>query len=173
MATQIKQISKDSVLALENTTREYEAKLAKTIRENDAKLDEGNKVRAELERRVKAAIQSQEEALETVENLKKEIHTLKSKIQDQTWKVKDAEDKLKKAELSVKEKEGARAAAQTELDDLFVVLGDLEEKRTKDKKRLKELGEEVSDGDDDDEEEDEDDDDDDEDDDDDDDEDKK
>ncbi|KAH7135412.1 p115 like vesicle tethering protein [Dendryphion nanum] len=173
LATQIKQISKDSVLALENTTREYEAKLAKTIRENDAKLDEGNKVRAELERRVKAAIQSQEEALETVENLKKEIHTLKSKIQDQTWKVKDAEDKLKKAELSVKEKEGARAAAQTELDDLFVVLGDLEEKRTKDKKRLKELGEEVSDGDDDDEEEDEDDDDDDEDDDDDDDEDKK
>ncbi|KAF2020929.1 hypothetical protein BU24DRAFT_337758 [Aaosphaeria arxii CBS 175.79] len=104
------------------------------------------------------------ESLETSnEKLKAEIQELKAKIQDQTWKVKDAEDKLKKADVKVKEKEEARAAAQTELDDLFVVLGDLEEKRTKDKKRLKELGEEVSDLDDDDEDEDDDDDDEDED----------
>lgn len=81
----------------------------------------------------------------SIEKLKAENRQLRTEIQDQTWKVKDTEDKLKKAELAVKEKEDARSAVQTELDDLFVVLGDLEEKRTRDKKRLKELGEEISD----------------------------
>ncbi|KAF2676073.1 intracellular protein transport protein-like protein [Lentithecium fluviatile CBS 122367] len=86
----------------------------------------------------------------TIDQLRTENQDLKTKLQDQTWKVKDAEEKQRKAEASVKEKEEARAAAQTELDDLFVVLGDLEEKRTRDKKRLKELGEEISDAEDDD-----------------------
>lgn len=54
-------------------------------------------------------------------------------MQDQTWKVKDAEEKLRKAEAALKEKEVERKAAQTELDDLFVLLSDLEEKRAKDK----------------------------------------
>ncbi|KAF2706141.1 hypothetical protein K504DRAFT_459464 [Pleomassaria siparia CBS 279.74] len=97
----------------------------------------------------KAALQA------SFEKLKTENQELKTKSQDQTWKVKDAEEKQRKAEASVKEKEEARVAAQTELDDLFVVLGDLEEKRSRDKKRLKELGEEISDIEDDDEDEDE------------------
>lgn len=115
----------------------------------------------------------------TIDQVKSENQNLKTKLQDQAWKVKDAEEKQRKAEASTKEKEEARAAAQTELDDLFVVLGDLEEKRTRDKvsscnlrtrlpgpsaypftrgtctdilqKRLKELGEEISDAEDDDE----------------------
>jgi hypothetical protein len=115
----------------------------------------------------KRTLQSELDKLKT--EMKAENQELKTKIQDQTWKVKDAEDKQRKAEASVKEKEEARAAAQTELDDLFVVLGDLEEKRTRDKvrstnilrnqnankmqKRLKELGEEISDDEDDDDEE--------------------
>ncbi|KAL5114051.1 Vesicle-mediated ER to Golgi transport protein [Pleosporales sp. CAS-2024a] len=100
----------------------------------------------------------------TIDKLKTENQELKTKAQDQMWKVKDAEEKLRKAEAGVKvakdgkEKElkalqdKLRAAEksteekQTELDDLFVLLGDLEEKRSKDKKRLKELGEDVSDG---------------------------
>ncbi|KAF3044456.1 hypothetical protein E8E12_010824 [Didymella heteroderae] len=78
----------------------------------------------------------------------------KKLIKDMQDKVKHVEDKLKKAEEAEKEK-------QTELDDLFVMLQELEEKRSADKKRLKELGEEVSEGeedddDDDDEDEDED-----------------
>ncbi|KAF2801066.1 hypothetical protein K505DRAFT_412534 [Melanomma pulvis-pyrius CBS 109.77] len=101
-------------------------------------------------------LEEEKQALQSsLDKLKTENQELKTKIQDQTWKVKDAEEKQRKAEASVKEKEEARAAAQTELDDLFVVLGDLEEKRTKDKKRLKELGEEISDDEDEDDEEDE------------------
>lgn len=81
-------------------------------------------------------LKEEKEALQaTVDQLKAENQELRTKTQDQTWKVKDAEDKLRKAEAAVKEKEEARAAAQTELDDLFVVLGDLEEKRTRDKVR--------------------------------------
>jgi hypothetical protein len=61
-----------------------------------------------------------------------------------------------KAEKSVAEKEIERQAAQSELDDLLMVFGDLEEKSQKYKQRLKELGESVSDGEDGDEGEDED-----------------
>ncbi|KAJ4295572.1 Vesicle-mediated ER to Golgi transport protein [Kalmusia sp. IMI 367209] len=96
-------------------------------------------------------LKKEKDKLQTsLDKVKSENQDLKTKIQDQTWKVKDAEEKLRKAEAALKEKEEARASVQTELDDLFVVLGDLEEKRTRDKQRLKELGEEISEAEDDD-----------------------
>ncbi|ESZ95065.1 hypothetical protein SBOR_4520 [Sclerotinia borealis F-4128] len=64
-------------------------------------------------------------------------------------------DQMAKAEVALQNKDAARQAAQSELDDLLMVFGDLEEKVTKYKDRLKILGESVSDDDDDDEEEDE------------------
>ncbi|KAI9761572.1 MAG: 5'-3' exoribonuclease 2 [Chaenotheca gracillima] len=59
--------------------------------------------------------------------------------------IKEAEGKATKAEEEARTKEAARSSTQAELDDLLMVLGDLEEKRTTDKKRLKELGESISD----------------------------
>jgi hypothetical protein len=88
------------------------------------------------------------------DKLKAENQELKTKIQDQTWKVKDAEDTLRKAEATTKgaqdgkekefktlqeklrDAEKSTEEKQTELDDLFVILGDLEEKRSKDKVHL-------------------------------------
>jgi peptidoglycan hydrolase CwlO-like protein len=61
-----------------------------------------------------------------------------------------AHDKLTTAESAVNDKEKARQAAQSELDDLLMVFGDMEEKVSKYKNRLKELGENVSDDEDDD-----------------------
>jgi len=70
----------------------------------------------------------------------------------------EADDRLKrlKAELErersldlrkkIEETESARKGVQTELDDLLIVFADLEAKRAQDKKRLKALGEEVSEG---------------------------
>ncbi|KAH8725056.1 p115 like vesicle tethering protein [Phaeosphaeriaceae sp. PMI808] len=128
------------------------------------------------ESQIKGLREDKEELESMINRLKTENQEFKTKVQDQTWKVKDAEDKLRKAEVSTKSlKDGkekevkvlqeklrvadkATEEKQTELDDLFVILGDLEEKRSKDKKRLKELGEEVSDGDDDEDDEEEDDD---------------
>lgn len=61
-----------------------------------------------------------------------------------------------KAEKSLVEKETERQAAQSELDDLLMIFGDLEDKCEKYKQRLKELGESVSDGEEDEDEDDED-----------------
>ncbi|KAI9825758.1 MAG: hypothetical protein M1819_000476 [Sarea resinae] len=60
-------------------------------------------------------------------------------------KRKAIESKLREAKKEASEKEEARSSAQTELDDLLMILGDLEEKRSRDKKRLKALGEQLSD----------------------------
>lgn len=136
--------------ALDTQIQEHEPQMKKLQKEKDALQSNVDKAKSEF-----TDLES------TISSLKAEIQDLKTKVQDQTWKVKDAEEKLRKAEVAVKEKEKeakgneeARAAAQTELDDLFVVLGDLEEKRSRDKKRLKELGEEVSEAEDEDDEED-------------------
>ena len=103
------------------------------------------------EEQVKGLKEDKEGLQSTIERLKSENQELKTKVQDQIWKVKDAEEKLRKAEASTKGSKGGkdkevktlhdklRAAEksteekQTELDDLFVILGDLEEKRSKDK----------------------------------------
>jgi hypothetical protein len=103
------------------------------------------------EAQIKRLKSDQEELQSTIDKLKKENHELKTVVQDQTWKVKDAEDKLRKAEATGKSAKDGSAKElkvlqeklhaaeksteekQTELDDLFVILGDLEEKRSKDK----------------------------------------
>jgi predicted nucleic acid-binding Zn-ribbon protein len=108
----------------------------------------------DCEAQIKGLKSDKEELQSSIDKLKKENQELKTKVQDQTWKVKDAEDKLRKAESTGKSakdgttkelkalQEKLRAAEksteekQTELDDLFVILGDLEEKRSKDKVRL-------------------------------------
>lgn len=58
---------------------------------------------------------------------------------------KSASAKATKAELSLVEKDKERQAVQNELDDLLMVFGDLEDKVTKYKTRLRGLGESISD----------------------------
>ncbi|EDU40953.1 Intracellular protein transport protein [Pyrenophora tritici-repentis] len=130
-------------------------------------------LREEKEAQLKQSKLEKDNLQSTIDKLKEEVQELKTKAQDQIWKVKDAEEKLRKAEAaavtkSAKEKaitdlqEKLRKAVEsekektTELEDLILVLSDLEEKRSKDKERLKALGEEVSDDEDEDDEDDED-----------------
>jgi len=80
---------------------------------------------------------------ERAEDRAKEAEARADKIQKA---MHDAQAEAQKAKGDVQAKEKARLVAQTELDDLLIVLGDLEEKRARDKDRLKKLGEEVSDG---------------------------
>jgi chromosome segregation ATPase len=56
-----------------------------------------------------------------------------------------ANAKAEKAESFLAEKEKEKQAVQSELDDLLMVFGDLEDKVTKYKERLKALGESISD----------------------------
>ncbi|KAI4917847.1 uncharacterized protein J4E92_008784 [Alternaria infectoria] len=148
--------------------------------------EETEKSKSTLEAQLKQSQSEKEALQSTIDKLKAENQDLKTKAQDQTWKVKEAEAKFRKAEAAAaaaakstpqKGKAGAGAASEkelkdlkeklrkaeeaekekaTELEDLIMVLADLEEKRTKDKERLKALGEEVSDAEDDDDEDDDD-----------------
>ncbi|KAJ5435452.1 Armadillo-like helical [Penicillium cf. griseofulvum] len=70
--------------------------------------------------------------------------------------LKSIQAQVDRAKTEAKDKEEARQSAQSELEDLLIVFADLEAKRTEDKKRLKELGEEVSEAEDDDDEDEED-----------------
>lgn len=60
---------------------------------------------------------------------------LESRLQRAEDKAKDAEERANRLQSDLNTKEGARKSAQTELDDMLMVLGDLEEKRLRDKVR--------------------------------------
>lgn len=60
-----------------------------------------------------------------------------------------AHAKAEKAEKTVNEKEEEKQAVQTELDDLLMVFGDLEEKVSRYREKLKAAGETVTDAEDD------------------------
>jgi intracellular protein transport protein USO1 len=86
------------------------------------------------------------------------VSALESRVFRAEEKAHEADDRLERlnAELErerslglrkkIEEAESARKDVQTELDDLLIVFADLEAKRVQDKKRLKVLGEDVSEG---------------------------
>jgi hypothetical protein len=73
---------------------------------------------------------------DTASDEKTKVSMLEKEVSELEAKSKAADKKLKKAEKDAKEKEEARAKTQTELDDLFLMLQDLEEKRARDKVRF-------------------------------------
>lgn len=75
------------------------------------------------------------------------ISGLESRLQRAEDKANDAEARAIRLQSEIDSKEEARMSAQTELDDMLMVLADLEEKRSRDKKHLRILGEDVSEGD--------------------------
>ncbi|KAH7036343.1 p115 like vesicle tethering protein [Macrophomina phaseolina] len=143
------------------------ASLEDRSKKAESNLESASKQLKELELTAQGNIASLEETADELTR-KTEIRDLKSQSQkhenaakstdfalrEAQDQLREAQEKLKKVQGELAEKEEARASAQGELDDMLMVLSDLEEKRAKDKKRLKELGEEVSDGEDDDEEDD-------------------
>lgn len=112
------------------------ASLEATVQQNRAQIDELQRIASQLE--------------EDAEKRKAEISELKRRMQERDAAVRGMESALEQSEKALKEtetalsekqkalneKEEARNSAQTELDDLLMVLGDLEEKRSKDKVSL-------------------------------------
>lgn len=64
-----------------------------------------------------------------------EANTLRSRLEQAEQKRQEAVEQATVAQSVQEQKEAAWLATQTELDDLFIVLGDLEEKRARDKVR--------------------------------------
>lgn len=107
------------------------------------------------EKSLKATRTDLEKAQAEVKSLKSQLQTTKKDLEAAKSAAKKGVSKAADPIISPKELEELKTAAdkqkdtQTELDDLLVVFGDLEAKRATDKKRLKDLGEEVSDDEDD------------------------
>ncbi|KAI1821724.1 p115 like vesicle tethering protein [Xylaria intraflava] len=117
------------------------------MKANKAKTHEVEAARKELGSKLSAEESKSASAEKRIADLEKQLTSKQREIEE--------------AQTQLKEKEEQHSSTQTELDDLLMVFGDLEEKVEKYKKRLKEKGEAVSDGEDEDEDEDDDDDDDD------------
>ncbi|KAH8816298.1 p115 like vesicle tethering protein [Xylogone sp. PMI_703] len=108
------------------------------------------KLEASLEKANKNHIQdlqtAHEEHVAKQTEQAKQMSSAQEQIKDLEIRVKEAATKLSKAEVSLVAKEEEKQAVQSELDDLLMVFGDLEEKANKYKDRLRALGEDVSDG---------------------------
>lgn len=143
--------------ASEEAMRTVQADMRRMKEENNATA---TRIRTRNEEEVgdlKSTIQRLESRLE--KSSKEHVQDLQTAHEDYTTKLSDMEARLNRAEdktsdaearsaslqSDVDAKEEARKTAQGELDDLFIVLGDLEEKRANDKTRLRSLGETVSD----------------------------
>ncbi|KAJ6145669.1 hypothetical protein N7470_009564 [Penicillium chermesinum] len=109
-----------------------------------SKISELEKRASEAESKAKEAEGKAKDAESKIKEAESRRKEAESKAQKEADARKEVETQLAKAQSEAKEKEEARIGTQTELDDLLIVFGDLEAKREKDKKRLKELGQEVS-----------------------------
>ncbi|KAI0539181.1 p115 like vesicle tethering protein [Xylaria digitata] len=102
------------------------------MKANKAKAQEVGAAREEFKSRLSAEESKSKSAEKRVTDLEKQLSTSQSELGE--------------VRARLKEKEEQQSSTQTELDDLLMVFGDLEEKVEKYKKRLKGLGETVSDG---------------------------
>ncbi|KAJ5738774.1 hypothetical protein N7493_001929 [Penicillium malachiteum] len=133
------------------------AELKKTIEGLRSDLDEAKAKAAKDAETTSESVASQISALEArAAEAERKAKEAESQAQSAKEALKQAQAQFEKANSEVQEKEEARQATQSELDDLLIVFGDLEAKRNEDKQRLKDLGQEVSEDEDDDEDADED-----------------
>ncbi|KAJ9615914.1 Vesicle-mediated ER to Golgi transport protein [Cladophialophora chaetospira] len=101
---------------------------------------------AELESLSKKANANHVQDLETAhEEYKTKLEGLEARLQRAHARAADAESRLTSLSDELEKEKSGKKDVQTELDDLLVVFADLEAKRSGDKQRLKDLGEEVSD----------------------------
>ncbi|KIW07506.1 uncharacterized protein PV09_01471 [Verruconis gallopava] len=129
----------------EESYREMSHKSQQALRQGVEELTSARKHIAELETKLKER-DKHIEALQVKETeLKEQLEDERTKITMLEKEASEFDAKLEKKGNELKKKEEERQAAQTELDDLMIILADLEEKRANDKKRLQELGVTVSD----------------------------
>ncbi|KAL9094187.1 MAG: hypothetical protein Q9165_003602 [Trypethelium subeluteriae] len=80
-----------------------------------------------------------------VEEGRRRVEELEGQLAERDRALTKANQKVREVEGEAAEREEARKAVQGELDEMLMVMTDLEERRAKDKARLKTLGDEVSD----------------------------
>lgn len=135
-AAKVRERNEAEIVELKSNVDQLQSELQKTRKDHLQDLqtahDEYREKEAQLQEKVKRAEERLEEAVGKLHETQDIIKGLEGQV-----------DTLKK---ELDKKESARKEVQTELDDLLIVFGDLEGKRAQDKKRLKDLGEAVSEG---------------------------
>ncbi|KAI9368439.1 p115 like vesicle tethering protein [Aspergillus egyptiacus] len=158
-AARTKEHHADEISGLKKTNQDLQSKLDTAKRQHEAEVGrleaDKEKLRSELSTVKEQSTQdieavrddytSKSSASEArAEQAEKEVGRLEGEVRKTAQALEEAQKALEKAQKDAKKKEEARHAAQSELDDLLIVFGDLEAKRIEDKKRLKDLGQEVS-----------------------------
>jgi len=174
--SRIKNVTESLQKSHDEEIRKQQAEHARIVQDHQRQLDHVQKTadaNADRSRRRMEAeisnLQSDISKLETslakanknhVQDLQTAHEEYTINLKEQTKRLKLAEEKavefetksnalnarLVNAEALLVEKENERKATQSELDDLLMVFGDLEDKTQRYKERLKQLGESVSDG---------------------------
>jgi chromosome segregation ATPase len=179
LRTEKEQISQDYQRQLEHAEKTAEANAERVRRRTDAEIadlqSKVERLEADLEKvwwypkyclidinkiqanknHVQDLQTAHEEYTTSKAELEARLKRAEEKSKESEQRASTAHDRLATAESALNDKEKARQAAQSELDDLLMVFGDIEEKVSKYKERLKELGENVSDDEDDDDDDDE------------------
>ncbi|OQU95484.1 Uso1 / p115 like vesicle tethering protein, domain-containing protein [Cladophialophora immunda] len=136
---------------------EVEAQAQKAREREAAEIADLKSRISELEAQLQKAEANHAQDLATAhEEYKSKTENLEARLKRAESRAQEAENRSKHLAEDLEKEKAARKDVQTELDDLLVVFGDLEAKRSADKKKLKELGQEVSEDEDEDEDEEED-----------------
>ncbi|KAI0137460.1 p115 like vesicle tethering protein [Xylariales sp. AK1849] len=142
----ISRLEVDLMKATKNHSQELQITrddLASKLAAESAKAKKADNRARELEADL---VSAEERARGLQRQLEDQSSELEAAKEDEMKKMKS---QLDKKDIVIKSKDEEKAATQTELDDLLMVFGDLEEKVEKYKKQVQELGGTVSDGDDD------------------------
>ena len=126
---------------LQTLKLDSEAAATRTRERHDAEVkdlkDTVTRLRTELEKSSKEHVQDLQTAHE---DWTSKLSALEARLQRAEDKAADADKRADRMQGEAKAKEAAREKVQTELDDLLMVLGDLEEKRGRDKVCRESLG---------------------------------
>ncbi|EHY53513.1 Vesicle-mediated ER to Golgi transport protein [Exophiala dermatitidis] len=128
---------------------------AQAAREREAaEINDLKKTIADLQAKLKKVQDDHVLDLQTAhDEYQAKVKSLEGRLARAESRAADAEQRARHLGQELEAEKTQRKDVQTELDDLLVVFGDLEAKRSADKKRLRDLGEEVSEDEDEDDEE--------------------
>ena len=132
---------------MRKASSEADADAARIRARNEAEVNDlkatVNQLQSELDKASKEHVQDLQTAHEDYST---KTSSLEARLQRAEDKTQDAEARATRLQGNLDDKEEARKSVQTELDDMLMVLGDIEEKRSRDKERLRALNEPVSEG---------------------------
>lgn len=119
---------------VEQLKQETEAAAAKVRARHDAEVKDLDSTIRSLEASLEKSSKDHTQDLQIAhEEYSSNIKALEARLERAEERAAEAEERAVKGEESAKEKEAVRSSVQTELDDLLMVLGDMEEKRGRDK----------------------------------------